>query len=131
MRQRVEALEARYGLDHLAHRSRQLVIGSYVVLLALLGFGALRVQEYTDNGILPLLVRLVPLVLFLPSIMTRRPRGHAWLAFVSLLYFMQGVMVTTLPGFGITGVLESLAAIGLFLGSTGFARFRSRQLKRG
>jgi uncharacterized membrane protein len=69
------------------------------------------------------------LVLFLPSIIGQRARGHAWLAFVSLLYFTQGVMLATLPEQGMRGVLEALVSLALFTGCMGYARFRSRQLR--
>lgn len=121
-------LEARHGLDPLTERSRQLVLGSYVVLLALLIWSGLAMEAGT-NPLTPILIRVLPLVLFLPSILGRRPRGHAWLAFVSLLYFIQGVMVATLPGQGVLGIAEALASLGLFTGCMFYARFRSRQMR--
>ncbi|MFQ3787396.1 DUF2069 domain-containing protein [Halomonas sp. A29] len=128
MRRWVEDLEARHGLDLLTERSRQLVLTSYVVLLALLIWSGLAMEAGT-NPLTPILIRTLPLMLFLPSIMGKRPRGHAWLAFVSLLYFIQGVMVATLPGQGLLGVVEALAALALFTGCMFYARFRSRQMK--
>lgn len=129
MRRYFEQLEARHGLDRLTKQSRQAVIGSYLALLILLVYGGLSMQDIDEGGLTPILLRVLPLVLFLPSILGRRPRGHAWLSFVSLLYFMQGVMVATLPGLSWLGMLESLAAIALFIGSMCYARFRSRQLR--
>lgn len=130
MRQWLERLEARKGLDHLTDASRRLVLGSYVVLLGLALYRGLLVS--TDgNPLVPLVAFVLPLVLFLPSILTRRPRGHAWLSFVSLLYFTQGVMVATLPGQELRGGAEALASLALFTGCMGYARFRSRQLRAG
>lgn len=128
MRRWLEEQEARQGIDHLTTRSRQLVVGGYILLLALLTLSGLTMQV-GDNPLMPILIRSLPLVLFLPSILGKRPRGHAWLAFVSLLYFVQGVMVATLPGQGLLGVAEALAALALFTGCMFYARFRSRQLK--
>lgn len=129
MRQWLEGLEARKGLDRLTDGSRRLVLGSYGLLLALMVYRGVIVT--TDgNPLVPLLAFVLPLVLFLPSILTRRPRGHAWLAFVSLLYFTQGVMVATLPGQGLRGGAEALVALALFVGCTAYARFRSRQLRQ-
>ncbi|MDW7745121.1 MULTISPECIES: DUF2069 domain-containing protein [Halomonas] len=126
MRQWLEGVEARKGLDRLTDGSRRLVLGSYGLLLALMVYRGVIVT--TDgNPLVPLLAFVLPLVLFLPSILTRRPRGHAWLAFVSLLYFTQGVMVATLPGQGLRGGAEALVALALFVGCTAYARFRSRQ----
>ncbi|WP_111411877.1 DUF2069 domain-containing protein [Billgrantia lactosivorans] len=128
MRRWVEGLEARHGLTPLTERSRRLVLVSYVALLALLVWSGLAMQA-GDNPLTPILIRTLPLVLFLPSILGKRPRGHAWLAFVSLLYFVQGVMIATLPGQGLLGVAEALVALGLFTGCMFYARFRSRQMR--
>ncbi|MCG7598446.1 DUF2069 domain-containing protein [Halomonas sp. McH1-25] len=128
MRAALERLEKRHGLDRLTRLSRQGVIVSYGVLIALLFLGGLQLQAQSDSGLMPMLVRILPLVLFLPSIVTRRPRGHAWLAFVSLLYFMQGVMIATLPDKAWLGMLEVVASLALFIASMFFARWRSRQL---
>lgn len=126
MRRWLESLEARKGLDSLTRGSRRLVLGGYALLLALMLYRGLAVQ--TDNGhLMPLIAFVLPLLLFLPSILARRARGHAWLAFVSLLYFTQGVMVATLPGQGLRGLLEALVALAMFVGCTAYARFRSRQ----
>lgn len=127
MRTWLDGVEARRGLDQLTLRSRQLVLASYSTLILLMVYRGLIVQsELIQLG--PMLVFVLPLVLFLPSIIGHRPRGHAWLAFVSLLYFTQGVMVATLPGQGLRGVLEALVSLVLFTGCMGYARFRSRQL---
>lgn len=130
MRRWVEDLEVRHGLDSLTERSRRLVLGSYVVLtLGLLTWGVLLSQE--GGNLRPLLLFLLPLALFLPSLVARRPRGHAWLAFVSLLYFMMGVNVAILPGLGWLGWLIVLASLALFTGCMFYARFRSRQIQAG
>ncbi|MCE8015149.1 DUF2069 domain-containing protein [Halomonas sp. MCCC 1A17488] len=128
MRRWVEGLETRHGLDMLTERSRQLVLTSYVLLLVLLVWSGLAMQAGT-HPLTPILIRALPLILFLPSILGKRARGHAWLAFVSLLYFVQGVMVATLPGQGALGVAEALVALALFTGCMFYARFRSRQIK--
>lgn len=131
MRKLLERWERQRGLDTLTLDSRRLVLVSYVVVLALLVYGGLVVHDIQQGGWAPLLVRVVPLLLFLPSILLRRARGHAWLAFVSLLYFMQGVMLASLPGQTLFGTLIALASLAMFLGSMGYARFRSRQGNAG
>lgn len=126
MRAALERLENAKGLDLLTAWMRRLVVGSYIVLLALMIYRGLLIES--DSGpLMPIVAFVLPLVLFLPSLIGQRPRGHAWLAFVSLLYFAQGVMVATLPGQGIRGLIEALASLALFAGCTGYARFRSRQ----
>ncbi|MCL7930133.1 DUF2069 domain-containing protein [Halomonas llamarensis] len=128
MRQWLENVEQQYGLDNLTLRSRQLVILSYAALMLLTLYRGFLLQGDTFNW-RPIVAFILPLVLFLPSIIGRRPRGHAWLAFVSLLYFTQGVMVATLPSQALRGVVEALVSLALFTGCMGYARFRSRQLR--
>ncbi|WP_249975685.1 DUF2069 domain-containing protein [Vreelandella olivaria] len=126
MRQWLEELEARHGLDRLTHQSRQLVLISFGVLLLLVVYRGFFIQGGAFNW-RPVVAFVLPLVLFLPSIIGQRARGHAWLAFVSLLYFTQGVMLATLPGQGLRGVLEAVVSMALFTGCMAYARFRSRQ----
>lgn len=128
MRQWLENIEQQYGLDNLTLRSRQLVVMSYSALMLLTLYRGFLLQGETFNW-RPIVAFILPLVLFLPSIIGRRPRGHAWLAFVSLLYFTQGVMVATLPSQALRGVVEALVSLALFTGCMFYARFRSRQLQ--
>lgn len=128
MRAALERLENAKGLDLLTARMRRLVLGSYALLVALMIYRGLQIDG-SSGPLVPIVAFVLPLILFLPSLIGRRPRGHAWLAFVSLLYFAQGVMVATLPGQGVLGSLEALASLALFTGCTGYARFRSRQLR--
>lgn len=130
MRAALDRLEQRHGLTALTKHTRLAVLISYISLIVLLLIGGLLLQTQSQNGLLPVLVRVLPLVLFLPAILTRRPRGHAWLSFVSLLYFMQGVMLATLPGRVWLGGLEVLASLGLFASSMLYARWRSRLQKQ-
>lgn len=126
----LERLETRYGLEALSQGARRAVLISFVLLIALLLLSGWQLRN--NNGVewLPVLVRALPLVLFLPSILTRRPRGHAWLAFVSLLYIAQGAMLTRLPGQAWLGWLEVLAAMALFFASALYARWRSHLLRQ-
>ncbi|MFG6666585.1 DUF2069 domain-containing protein [Halomonas sp. HNIBRBA4712] len=128
MRQWLNDLEQRHGLGTLVLKSRQLVLASFVVLLGLVMLRGFMVQgdEYSFR---PVLAFALPLVLFLPSIISRRPRGHAWLAFVSLLYIAQGVMFAFATGQFLRGALETAAALGLFVGALGYARFAARQAR--
>ncbi|KAE8438302.1 MULTISPECIES: DUF2069 domain-containing protein [Halomonadaceae] len=128
MRQWLETLEDKHGLDTLTRQARLLVLVSFGVLLLLVIYRGFFVQGETFNW-RPVVAFILPLVLFLPSIIGQRARGHAWLAFVSLLYFTQGVMLATLPEQGMRGVLEALVSLALFTGCMGYARFRSRQLR--
>tara|TARA_R110001606_G_scaffold154941_1_gene296786 strand:- start:74 stop:463 length:390 start_codon:yes stop_codon:yes gene_type:complete len=129
MRQWLEKVEEQHGLDKLTLRSRQVVLASFALLLVLVIYRGFLLQD-DDFNWRPVVAFVLPLVLFLPSIIGKRARGHAWLAFVSLLYFTQGVMLVTLPGQGLRGVVEAVVALVLFTGCMGYARFRSRQLNQ-
>ncbi|ALM52537.1 DUF2069 domain-containing protein [Halomonas huangheensis] len=128
MRAWLEDFEKRKGLDHLVQRSRRLVLVSFGILLLLMVYRGWAIES-SNLRFGPMLAFVLPLVLFLPSILVRRPRGHAWLAFVSLLYFAQGVMVATLPSQGWRGMVEAIVSLALFIGCMGYARFRSRQMR--
>lgn len=129
MRQWLEGLETRHGLDKLTQQARQLVLVSFVILLLLVIYRGFFIQGDTFNW-RPVVAFVLPLLLFLPSIIGQRARGHAWLAFVSLLYFTQGAMLATLPGQGVRGVLEAVTSLALFTGCMAYARFRSRQQRQ-
>lgn len=129
MRQWLENVERRRGLAPLTARARQLVVASFTVLLLLMVYRGMLLQGDDGFNWRPVIAFILPLVLFLPSILARRPRGHAWLSFVSLLYFMQGVMVATLPEQHLRGILEAAVSLALFTGCMGYARFRSRLLR--
>ncbi|MGM0857202.1 MAG: DUF2069 domain-containing protein [Pseudomonadota bacterium] len=128
MRQWLERFEERHGIDLLTLRARQWVLASFGLLLLMMLLRGFMVQGDAFNW-RPMIAFVLPLVLFLPSIIGKRPRGHAWLAFVSLLYFSQGVMVATLPTQVMRGVAEALLSLALFTGCMAYARFRSRQLR--
>ncbi len=129
MREWLEDVERRHGLEPLTRRARQLVVASFVLLLIMMVYRGLLIQGDAGFNWRPVVAFVLPLVLFLPSVLGKRPRGHAWLAFVSLLYFMQGVMVATLPEQHIRGMLEAGVSLALFAGCMGYARFRSRLLR--
>ncbi|WP_235042307.1 DUF2069 domain-containing protein [Vreelandella profundi] len=129
MRQWLEDIEARHGLDQLTLKSRQLVLVSGAILLVLVIYRGFLVQGDEFNW-RPVVAFVLPLVLFLPSIIGQRARGHAWLAFVSLLYFTQGVMLASVPGQSVRGISEAIVSLALFAGCMGYARFRSRQLRQ-
>lgn len=128
MKQWLERVEQQHGLDLLTFRARQWVLASFGLLLIMMLLRGFMVQDAAFNW-RPMIAFVLPLILFLPSLMGKRPRGHAWLAFVSLLYFSQGVMVATLPTQALRGVAEAILSLALFTGCMAYARFRSRQLR--
>ncbi|WP_148266821.1 DUF2069 domain-containing protein [Chromohalobacter israelensis] len=128
MRQWLDRMATRHGLDQAALLARRGVWGSMGALAVLQILGGWQMHASGQVALMPIVVRLLPLVLFLPSVVTKRPRGHVMLAFVSLLYILQGLMIAQVPGRLVWGVLETLAALALFVSAAAYARRRRQQL---
>ncbi|MGP9678939.1 DUF2069 domain-containing protein [Halomonas sp. AOP27-A1-41] len=129
MKQWLTSLEQRHGINTLTLRARQCVLISFTLLLLLVIYRGFTLQSDTFDW-RPVVAFILPLVLFLPSILGQRARGHAWLAFVSLLYVTQGVMLAAVPGQTVHGIVEALVSLALFVGCMGYARFRSQQQRQ-
>lgn len=73
-------------------------------------------------------IHVVPIILFLPGLLQRKPKVFIWLCFVILLYFCQGIMSSfALPTIlGVMGLLESILTIWLFCAAMMAARYYAR-----
>lgn len=60
------------------------------------------------------IIQSLPLLPFLPGLLQNRIRTHAWLGFVSLIYFIHGVLLAFTPARSLIGIAESLCALLLF-----------------
>lgn len=110
--------------------SRALVLASYFGLLLLFSLWYLWLAPSRgDNPWVIWLVHLVPLLAFAPVVLKGRPRGHAWLCFVLLLYFLEAVIAAMVPTTRWLGLLDCALLTSLFTASMLFARWRS-QLER-
>lgn len=75
------------------------------------------------------LVKLVPLLMFLPGMLRDRLRSFIWLCFVSLLYFIALVeRVFAVPG-GLLGWSGLVAVCVLFCSGMLYVRWRARSLR--
>lgn len=132
MRKMMNRLETGKDIGRMANKSRFWVLLSY---LAIIGFLILNSFQITKDGaplhVIALLafMPVLPLLLFAPGIWIRRPRSHAWLCFVSLLYFMYGVDQSFLPEHQIVGLGLSVSSIILFVAAMMFSRWESLRLK--
>lgn len=72
------------------------------------------------------LVYLLPLIGFTPSVLSGKPRPHAWLCFVLLIYFLGAVVTATQPHLALYGWIEVLLLVTLFNGAMLFARWQSQ-----
>lgn len=68
MRQWLEDVEARHGIDKLTLRSRQLVLASFAILLVLVIYRGFLVQGDEFNW-RPVVAFVLPLVLFCPPLL--------------------------------------------------------------
>lgn len=110
--------------------SRSFTWLSYLGLLAVLLAGLIVVPLPAESRLWVVLsVLWLPLLAFLPSLIKRNPRAHAWLCFVSLVYFMQGVTTFIVPGKTLVGALQALFALTLFTAAMLYGRWRAMQLR--
>ena len=110
--------------------SRLLTLGSYTGLLVLLLVGLVRFPPPEEARFLVILAVLwLPLLVFLPFIWLKQPRAHAWLCFVSLLYFTNGVTTAFVPGKAGLGLAQVLLTVTLFIAAMMYGRWRGMQLR--
>ncbi|HDZ56245.1 MAG TPA: DUF2069 domain-containing protein [Pseudomonas xinjiangensis] len=125
------------GLDYLLPRirfSRILACASYAALLiTLLIYNAFFAELHGANPIIIIGVQVVPLLIFLPGIVTGNPRVHAFLAFAINLYFIHGVLVCFQPGREGYGALLVAFSLLYFLAALGFVRwsFQAQRVRAG
>lgn len=110
--------------------SRSLTLGSYALLLLMLLLGLLLFPPAAPaRWWVILLVLWLPLLAFLPALLYKHAKAHAWLCFISLVYFSQGVTTAFLPEKFWLGAIQALAALILFLAAMLYSRWRSMQLR--
>ncbi len=132
MRKMMNRLEAGKDITGMANKGRFWVLISY---LSIIGFLILNSFQSTKEGAplyvigLLALLPVLPLLLFVPGLWLRNPRSHAWLCFVSLLYFMHGVDQAFLPGSKVVGLGLSISSIILFMSAMMFSRWESLRIK--
>ncbi len=114
-----------------ARLSRYCTVTSYFALLAL--FVLWHFVLVPIPGANPLTIVLVKsslLLAFLPVIIKGNPRGHAWLCFVLLLYFMFAVLDASVPETFAVGTAACILIGILFTSAMMYARWHSRYLKQ-
>lgn len=75
------------------------------------------------------LLYLLPLIGFTPAVLSGKPRPHAWLCFVLLVYFLGAVITATQPNLAIYGWIEVVLLVILFNSAMLFARWQSQWLR--
>lgn len=111
--------------------ARAAVVLSYALLLMVLTIETLWLPTCgrSPNTVVWLL-NMLPLLILLPAIWRRSPRGHIWLCFVLMGYFL--LAVTAMFGCGSLLVsIELTLIILLFISAMMYARWRARDRAEG
>jgi len=107
--------------------SRTLVLLSYFGLLLLFTLWYLWLSPSKgDNPWVIWLVHFLPLAAFAPVVISGKPRGHAWLCFVLLLYFLEAVIAALVPPTRWLGIIDCVLLVTLFNAAMLYARWRSQ-----
>ena len=76
------------------------------------------------------LVRLLPLLIFVPGMRADRLRSYIWLCFVCLLYFMMLVLRLFADPTNMVSILGMMSVVSLFVSAMLYVRWRARQLRK-
>lgn len=74
------------------------------------------------------LFKILPLLLFVPGLITRRHSTSAWLSYMSMLYFVLAVLLAFTPNASGWGWAMTISTLVLFLSSMLFTRWRKADL---
>ncbi len=94
------------ALIDLSHRA---VVYLYAaLLLTFTAYGFTQIPNGNLTAIIVLwLIKVLPLLIFLPGLLRRKLRTYAWLSFVVLLYFIQGVQTAFTEDARLYGIIVS------------------------
>lgn len=100
----------------LIEQSRNAVILTYCALL--LTYTLYSLWQIPGGNVTAIvflwLLKVVPLLIFMPGLRKRHLRTHAWLSFVVLLYFVVGVQTAFVAETRIYGIAVTVLLSGLF-----------------
>lgn len=72
------------------------------------------------------MLKVLPLLLFIPGLLKRSHKAASWLAYVMMLYFVLAVLLVFSPGAGLWGWLMVLTSLSIFLSSLLYTRWQKR-----
>jgi uncharacterized membrane protein len=75
------------------------------------------------------IMRVLPLLVFLPGIIADNLRSYIWLCFVCLLYFMTLVLRLFADPHSIVAILGMISVVSLFITGMFYVRWRAQELK--
>lgn len=96
-----------------SHRAVVLCYSALLLIFTL--YGAWQIPEGNVTAIIVLwLIKSLPLLIFAPGLRARKLRTYAWLSFVVLLYFVQGVQTAFTEEARLYGIVVSVLLSLLF-----------------
>lgn len=75
-------------------------------------------------------IRLLPLIIFIPGMRADKLRSYIWVCFVSLLYFMMLVLRLFADPTKLVSIVGMISVVSLFVSAMLYVRWRARQLKK-
>lgn len=106
-------MTAHHILKRRSQRAQQITWGSYAILLLLMIITSLPGQVPAGTSIALILgVKLLPLLIVLPGLLSSQLRAYIWLCFIVLFYFTQAVVETFLSaGAGLDWLITTLTVV--------------------
>jgi uncharacterized membrane protein len=106
--------------------SKKITWGSFV-LLVLLQFLESAIQQ---PPLLVWVIRVLPLLVFVPGMWRDKLRSYIWVCFVCLLYFLTLVERLFIAPTNPVAILAMISVVTLFVASMLYVRWRARELKQ-
>jgi uncharacterized membrane protein len=75
-------------------------------------------------------IRLLPLLVFIPGMRADKLRSYIWVCFVCLLYFMMLVLRLFADPTRLVSIVGMTSVVCLFVSAMLYVRWRARQLKK-
>lgn len=113
--------------------ARWIMLGSYIALLLLLVLQTLLNPPAAESlgtlqiwiaGAILALFKILPLLLFVRGLVAGRHSTSAWLAYMAMLYFVFGVLLTFTPGASGWGWGVSISSLVLVIAAMLYTRWK-------
>ena len=73
------------------------------------------------------LFKIMPFIILIPGLIQKRHRTATWLSFMSMFYFILGVLLAFTPGGSLWGWLLSISTLVLFFSSMLYTRWKKAE----
>ena len=102
--------------------------------LAWTSLAALAILQLLESFLQPTptlvwIMRVLPLLIFLPGIIRDNLRSYIWLCFVCLLYFVTLVLRLFADPFNIVAILGMTSVVTLFIAAMLYVRWRAQEIR--